>query len=318
MTHRSSPPFRRHSPLARAALSAALLSLSAGCTRESAPSGNPQVPNGAFAVVGDRVLGLDLLQRSASVGGVRAASQRLVSDALVALESAARQPDRAAVVERGVLVRGLVESLRQQTLATSPPRSDELEEQARALWMQLDRPRCVRTVNVMAAVPPFGDGAREERVLRRLADEVRGSGTPEELARRVERADKEGVNVELLLVPPLTADGRIYVETPVDAGRVAPPIEYARAAAGLTHIGETSDLVSTSTGFHVLMATDILPPVILDEAERNRRLRSAVADRRIQADLEGLRQELTTRANVWQSPHRSSLTSLVWRTQPGQ
>lgn len=269
--------------------------------------------------MGDQALGVDVLRRALSRGSMQEASERLIADARLALESTAQKPERAQVIERGALLRGLVDAMRRESLARAEPRNDELEEVSKSLWMQVDRPRCVRTVNIMAMVPELAEGEREQRVMRRIADEVRGSATPEELAARVGRADKEGLDVQVMLAPPLTADGRVFVETPADANGPFPPLEYAQAAAALTHVGETSDVVATAAGYHVLMAIGILPPLVVDEAERTRRLRVAVADRRIAAELEQLRRDLPHRTTIWQNPHRSTLTSLVWRTtQSGQ
>jgi hypothetical protein len=318
MTHPPAPCLVSSTSRLGVALSAAFIAFAVGCARPRSDSSRRPVPAGAFALVGDQALGENLLLRAAERGGLLPASEKLVQDALLARESAAKKPERAAVIERGMLVRGLLDGLRRQTLGRSQPRQEELDAAAQALWMQLDRPRCVRTVSLLAEVPPFGDGQREERVLRRVVQEVQGAGTMEEFVRRATSVEGEGASLQVVQVPPLTADGRVCAETSADAERAAPPVEYARAASELTHIGQTSELIMTSAGFHVLMATDILAPVVTAPDERDRRLREAVADRRIQADLDKLRKELTTHASVWRSPHRSTLTSLVWRTRPGQ
>jgi len=299
-------------------LACALALPSGGCGHGASVAGELPVPPGAFALVGGQALGQGLLLRSAREQGVGQASQALISDALVALDSSARMPERATVVERGALVRGLLDRLRREALERSPVQSHELDLAAKALWAELDRPRCVRTVNIMASVAPLGDGEREESVMRRIAEAVQGAATTDELAARVDRVPKDGVNVAAFFVPPLTEDGRVYTETPADASAQVPPAEYARAAAELTYAGETSDVVSTSAGYHVLMAVDILPAVSVSEPERSARLERAVADRRIEPELDRLRRELSAKATVWQNPHRAALTSLVWRTQSAQ
>jgi len=309
----TSPRLARPSP--RSAFAVGLLLTACGGSSQG-PAAGP-VPKGSFAAVGDRPLSVALLQRSLGKRSPREASQVLVRDARVALEARAVSPEKAAVVERGQLVRGLVQRLRTESLQRRALQPAELEAVQAALWTELERPRAVRTVNIVAEIPPLGDGAREERVLRRIAEAVRGSPTPEELNRRVEGVPKEGVEVAVLLVAPVTEDGRVYAETPADATYAAPPLEYARAAAALTHVGETSDVVATATGFHVLMALAIVPPLSVAEPERSRRLEQAALDRRIDVELQRLRQDLSARTQVWQNPHRATLTSLVWRASSG-
>jgi hypothetical protein len=305
-------------PACRLSLALALALPLGGCGQGTRTLDERPVPPGAFALVGGQSLGQDLLLRSARERDVASASQALISDALVALDSSEQMPERAAAVQRGLLVRGLIDHLRQEALERSPVQSQELDLAAKALWAELDRPRCVRTVNIVASVAPLTDGEQEERVMRRIAQAVRGAMTTDELALRVDQAPKEGLNVAAFFVPPLTEDGRVYAQTPTDAAAAVPPVEYARAAARLTYAGETSDVVSTSAGYHVLMAIDILPPASVSEPERTERLRTAVADRRIEPELDRLRRELSVSTNVWRNPHSAALTSLVWRAQSAQ
>jgi hypothetical protein len=302
----------------RLSLALALAFLGGGCDDAPHLPARRPVPPGAFATVGQRTLGLDLLTGPARATDVASASRSTISDALVALDSRAGRPERAEVIERGLLVRGLLDLLRTEALRRAPPQPDELDLAAKALWTELDRPRSVRTVNIMALVAPLADGEREERVMRLIAEQVRGAATTDELGVRVERVPRDGVDVKLIVVPPVTEDGRVYIQTAADATGPVPPLDYAQAAAQLTYVGETSGLVSTAAGYHVLMATDILPPVHVAEPERSRRLEQAVADRRIAPELERLKAELSARTTVWQSPHAAALTSLVWRTQPAQ
>jgi|GEM_PF-1276693 len=305
-------------PACRLLLALVLALPTGGCGQATTGPGERPVPPGAFALVGGRTLGQGLLLRSTREQGVGSASQALISDALMALDSSARMPERATVVERGILVRGLLDRLRKDALERSPVQSQELDLAAKALWAELDRPRCVRTVNIVAAVAPLANGEQEERVMRRIAQAVQGAATTDELAVRVDQVPKDGVNVTAYFVPPLTEDGRVYMETPADAGAGVPPADYARAAAKLTYAGQTSDVVSTSAGYHVLMAIDILPAVSVSEPERTARLERAVADRRLEPELDRLRRQLQANTTVWQNPHRAALTSLVWRTQSEQ
>jgi len=305
------PGFARILPWACGILSALL-----GCSNQGGVSRSQSLPPGAVAIVGSSLLGRDVLERARAGRAPREAMTLLLADARLALEASALYPDRAAAIERGLLTRALVESMRRQALAQAAPRPDELATLAQSLWMEIDRPRCVRTINIMAQVPPLADGAREERVLGRIAELVSGAGTIDELTRRLQGFDSEGANVVTLMAPPLTADGRVCAETAGDQGLPVPPPEYAAAAARLTHVGDTSPVVSTSVGYHVLMVQDILPPLALSPLERTRRLERAVADRRIDAELQRLRAGSTGSA-VWRNPQQAALTSLVWRAMSG-
>lgn len=304
------------------------LLLSVAC--HGPPSGDRAaiVPSGAFALVGARTLSLELLsiaRAGHSAPDARESKDRvsgvvndLVRDTLLAEEARSRLGDYAASIERGTLARALFEQSRQKASELGPLTQAELDAQAARLWVFVDRPQSVRTVDLVAVVPPLGDGAAQEEVMQKVALAVRGASSVDDLKARAESVPRGDVQVIAHFVPPLTADGRIYARTPADEGTAPPPPFYAASVAKLTSPFEVTEVIPAEDGYHVIVATEILPPFRLDGEERAERLRGAALSARAEKLLEPLRRELREKTLVRTSQRSAALTELVWRARESE
>jgi hypothetical protein len=227
--------------------------------RQPNPKPSPVSPD-TVVVVGHRSLAartLALLQVRAQVQSTEFV-KNWATDSLLA-ESAragALHASRVRQVERGVLARGLLESIYQKARELGQPTERELQELTSERWTEFDRPAAAQTTHFVVRTTEGQPTTSAELLARRLAIVVHGCKTAEEFRMAVEAFPKEnGLQVVVESLPPVTKDGRSLRMGSDDQVLGAGPsfdLKFAQVANSLAGEGEQSEVVHTSFGFHVI------------------------------------------------------------------
>ena len=187
------------------------------------------------------------------------------NDSLLA-ESAragALHKSRVNQVERGVLARGLLESIYQKARELGQPSEGELQALASERWPEFDRPAAAQTTHFVVRTREGQPTTSAELLARRLAVAVHGSKTSEEFKATVGAFPKErGLDVVVESLPPVTSDGRSLRMNSDDQVIGAGPsfdLKFAQVANSLAREGEQSEIVHTSFGFHVIRLEHKIP-----------------------------------------------------------
>lgn len=283
-----------------------------GCSRTPVSPPSSDLPAGALARVGSWSIApatLDLI-RLAPESVWPAVSH----DALFAEQLEETAPDAARVVRRGVLVRALSGGLQARALSDhGEPRASELARESAKLWLEVDRPRSVRTVDLLIPTESLAPDDEAYALAQRIEEKVRGQHTLEEFSMLARGVDFGAFDVQFFFRAPTTADGRAVILGAEDQQYAPLAPECARAAAALSDVGEVSPIVGSHEGFHLLIATEILPAFRLPEEQRLERLRNEVAATRATAEWNELREQLRKATPVSVVPQHSAWTRLVWQ-----
>jgi hypothetical protein len=166
----------------------------------------------------------------------------LTEDALAAEGARARGYDRAADVEwasSATLAKRVAEKLRDEARAQGPPAADELES------LTVVHAVVRRTANV--------EDARAIAVVEAIGHAVTGARSEDEFRVRAEAAPHGGLLVTIQRVGPFDAAGH------GSNGELFDPL-FVEAAFALRRVRETSQVVQTSFGWHVLQLLERSPP----------------------------------------------------------
>jgi peptidyl-prolyl cis-trans isomerase C len=183
----------------------------------------------------------------------RDAVRRLIDDAVSASGARARGLDRerpASWVLTAARARWAADHIMAEARQGGPPTDAEIAELTRLHWREVDRPVAVRVVHALVQRPKKPDEGASARA-RALAEEIRAAVLTakdgddfQAKAKAVPHPADLDVIVQPL--PPFASDGAL---TESEGGMVEP---FAKAAHALTQLGETSGLVETPFGWHVI------------------------------------------------------------------
>ncbi|HVK67600.1 MAG TPA: peptidylprolyl isomerase [Polyangium sp.] len=293
----------------------------AGCGGSGGPSGPPPergtLAAGTVARVGQEEVNEGTVSRIASSQGIDAAAARdlAIRDALFASEARSRGASNDPELERRVsaaLARRLLHQLLADADRQGPVTDAELERVMARRWIELDRPEGFGTVHAVVRFAENADDAtrsRAEVVARAIHEAVLPVGASARTITRpqaahpfedvndpvvasfrsaVDGVDKDGFEIVVETLAPVTADGRMIRP---EGGTLVEP--FARAASALGARGDTSPLVPTSYGVHVIVLLERTPAQGVPLEERRKLVREEVMWGRASAArsklLEGLR-----------------------------
>lgn len=189
------------------------------------------------------------------------AARRLVDDAIAAVAARERGLDTRPPTSwhlRSARARFAIDRLRTQSRAAGPPTDSEIEEVTAKYWRAVDRPESARVVHVVVMRSKPEDAALDARA-KTFAAELRSAlvdaKTTEEFSEKA-KAFPHPKELKVQVDPPLpavTEDG--YA---VD-GPGTFDVAFSKAANALAKPGDTSPVVQSQYGWHVIRLIEKLP-----------------------------------------------------------
>lgn len=258
--------------MTRRILAAWLAALAGSCSADPAPSRGPaedeqaalggEIAARATAGATTDTIPLSVVAAVAETERIPAseAARRLVDDAVAAVAARERGLDQRLPASWQLVAaraRMTADRLRAEARAKGPPTDDEVKELSLRHWREVDRPVSVRVVHAVVRRPKKDDPALLARA-RELADEVRAAvlgvaGDEDFIAKAKAVPHGKELSIVAQTLPPFTDDG-FSIEGP-DVFREA----FVKPAHALEKQGDTSAIVETEDGWHVIRLLERLP-----------------------------------------------------------
>ena len=286
----------------------------ASATVESVPLGG----NVCARIDGQVAIPTELVRQTAREGRVSAEEslERLVGDAIGAQEArAAKLEDQPGprLRIRGALGRMTIERAQAAAKSEGPPTDAEVAALTSELWYEVDRPVMRVAVHFVVLRPKGKEAAELLPRARELANELRGplaaTKSSEEflaLAEQKVAAGNGKLEVKSETLSPVSADGTLRGGTTFD-------MDFVRGLFALGKPGETSGVVESAFGFHVIRLVEIQPEHRVSFDERRRLFTGEVQARRTRTKVDAILAALRSSRDVSISPAAPAiLDSVVW------
>jgi hypothetical protein len=248
-----------------------------------------------------------------SVGGVPAV-EAWASTLPFAADLQNRSPSAYRAVERGVLVRRLLEDVSKKALDERPLSQEERAGVIHTNWQLFDAPRAVRSAEVFLPVRLVESTDSALSRVTRLREGALGALSIEDLARRIQAAAQEiGSHVSARRLPPLASDGRVVVRNPSDDPKIVLAPEMLSAISQLGRPGEVTPIVPSESGFHFFYAVEVLGSEAPPTEPSDSSLAPLVAAERAAAPLKRLRETLRKSTELARNSNVEALLDRIGR-----
>jgi len=268
-------------------------------------------------VDGDVAIPSSVVARTSAVARITPAEalDRLVLDAVGAQEAKASGIDASPSTKlrvRGVLARAVLDGARERAASGGPPTDAEDEALSRQAWYEVDRPPMRLSVHAIVMRPK---GKEAEELLpraRAFAEQIRAAVLQAKTADAMmslasaKAKDSGKLEVKVEALSPVTADGRVPDGTSFDPA-------YVAGLFAIANVGDTSPVVESSFGFHVIRYVEALPEKRLSTDERRKLFGPEVNARRARAEIDRTLAALRASREVTVSPAAASiLDGIEW------
>jgi parvulin-like peptidyl-prolyl isomerase len=208
------------------------------------------------AVAGSVAIDVSLVEGVARRTGAtpRAAADALVYDAVLAQGAAEKKLDRtpyAREARRSALARSVTDHIASDAAARGAPTDAEVAKLSKRHWADVDLPEQARVVHAVVMTKDDEQKTRMRAVAEDLRRAVEGAKDADDFIARAKAVDARGLEIRPEKLPAFVADGRV-----VEGGELD---KTFTAAAFTLKPGETSPLVETKFGIHVIRMLERLP-----------------------------------------------------------
>jgi PPIC-type PPIASE domain len=296
-----------------------VLALAASCGHSTAPAGvsgavHARLDARTAALVGSVAIPVSLVADVARAqhSTPRIALDRLIADALAAEGARASGEDRAPLIAWGLEVgvaRATAEHVSAASRAAGPPTDAEVRELTRYHWREVDLPEQIKVIHAVVRRPKDPSQNEAARVLAGdLARVLAGAKSVEDFETRAKAFPRGSFEITVEDLPAFVSDGRTAEGEPqlLDAS-------FARGSVALKKPGDTSGIVESPFGWHVIRLVERLPPKIVPFAERRARFVDEVYVLRSHDALDAI---LSARRSAMPVDIQSDAEALMATVQP--
>jgi len=262
------------------------------------------------AVAGSVAIDVSLVEDVARKNGgdARAAADALVFDAVLAQGAAEKKLDRSPEVREGrrsALARIVADRLEKDAAARGAPTDAEVAKVTARHWRDVDLPEQARVVHAVVMTKDPEKKKRMRAVAEDLLRAVQGAKDADDFVARAKSVDAQGLEIRPEKLPLFVADGRV-----VEGGELDKT--FVNAAFALKP-GETSPIVETPFGLHVIRMLERLPEKRVPLEERRAMFADEVTTMRAREAYVALLADAKKKTPVVIDP---AADALMMRAQP--